>query len=358
MSGNSFRSLRGVIGGSSPEELRAPVGGVCFLLGAVLGAISLLLPHPPDGEAALWAISAMSGVMGVWWLVAGSRIPSAVIYLGEAGASALISVAVLASDISAGVYSTMYLWIALYSGYFFRPRMAALQLAWLLGTYAVALALVDHTGEYSTFTRWIFTAMTLSVATGMGSALVTQRRRVDAERTELAAERERLLERAESEARTDALTSVPNRRGLFEALDREIARAGRQNSPLCLAVIDLDNFKLFNDRYGHAEGDLLVIEAVGAWRRALRAPDVLARLGGEEFVVVLPGTDIGGARKVIDRLRSSTPRGETCSAGIARWLPGEEGDELIRRADDTMYEAKSAGRDRTILQAGVPTLST
>jgi diguanylate cyclase (GGDEF)-like protein len=338
-----------VIGGYSPDELRAPVGGILFLLGAFLGGVSLLLPHPAAGETAIWIISALSGITGIWWLLAGSRIPAAIIYLGEAGASALIGFAILASDTSASIYAANYLWIALYSGYFFRPRMAVLQLTWLLVTYGVVLALVNQTGGYSAFTRWIVTAMALGVATGMGSALVTQRRRVDAERAELEQERERLLAQAESEARTDALTSVPNRRGLFEALDREIARAGRQNSPLCLAVIDLDNFKLFNDRYGHGEGDRLLVEAVSSWRRALRAPDVLARLGGEEFVVVLPETDIGGARKVIDRLRASTPRGETCSAGIARWRPGEEGDELIRRADDTMYEAKSAGRDRTVL---------
>jgi diguanylate cyclase (GGDEF)-like protein len=352
MSSARSRSLRGVIGGYSPDQLRARVGGILFLLGALVGAISLLLPHPPEGETALWIIGALSGLTGVWWLLAGERIPTAVIYLGEAGASALISFAVLASDTSASIYAANYLWIALYSGYFFRPRMAVLQLTWLLGTYGVALALVNQTGGYSAFTRWLVTAMALAVATGMGSALVTQRRRVDAERAELARDRERMLARAESEARTDALTGVPNRRGLYEAIEREIARAGRQGRPLCLAVIDLDNFKLFNDRFGHSEGDMLLVEAVRAWGGALRGGDTLARLGGEEFVVVLPETDIGGAWRVIDRLRASTPRGETCSAGIARWRSPEKGDELIRRADDTMYEAKSAGRDRTVIQDG------
>jgi diguanylate cyclase (GGDEF)-like protein len=357
MSAAPLRSLRGVIGGYTPDELRAPVGGVLFLVGAVLGGVSLLLPHPAEGETAMWVISGLSGITGVWWLLARNRIPAAVIYLGEAGASALISLAVLASGTSSGIYPTMYLWIALYSGYFFRPRMAVLQLAWLLLTYGVALILVGNAGDYSILTRWIFTAMALSVATGMGSALLIQRRRVDAERAELSLERERMLAAAESEARTDALTGVPNRRGLFETIEREIARAGRQGSPLCLAVIDLDNFKLFNDRFGHSEGDMLLVEAVHAWGGALRGGDMLARLGGEEFVVVLPATDIGGAWKVIDRLRAGTPRGETCSAGIARWRPREKGDELIRRADDTMYEAKSAGRDRTVIQdGGVATL--
>jgi diguanylate cyclase (GGDEF)-like protein len=350
MPGSGSRSLRGVIGGYSPDELRAPVGGILFLLGAALGAISLLLPHPPDGQLALWIISGLSGITGVWWLLAGERIPAWVIYVGEAGASALISFAVIASDTSASIYAANYLWVALYSGYFFRPRMAVLQLTWLLATYGVALALVNQTGGYSAFTRWIVTAMALAVATGMGSALVTQRRRVDAERADLERERERLLARAESEARTDALTGLLNRRGLFEVIERETNRATRQNTALCLAVIDLDNFKLFNDRFGHAEGDMLLVEAARAWQAALRRSDVLARFGGEEFVVLLPETDIGGARMVIDRLRENTPRGETCSAGIARWRPGEKRDELLRRADDTMYEAKSAGRDRTFLR--------
>jgi diguanylate cyclase (GGDEF)-like protein len=150
-------------------------------------------------------------------------------------------------------------------------------------------------------------------------------------------------------SRTDPLTGAANRRHLDDELEREISRAQRSGSPLTLAFMDLDYFKRFNDTYGHAAGDALLDELVSAWRPVLRSSDLLARIGGEEFVVVLPDTDLDKARQVVERMRQGTPRRQTCSAGIAGYRPGDTAETLVARADCAMYAAKHSGRDRAVV---------
>lgn len=150
-------------------------------------------------------------------------------------------------------------------------------------------------------------------------------------------------------SRTDPLTGAANRRHLDIELQREMSRAKRSGSPLTLAFIDLDHFKRFNDTYGHAAGDALLEELVSAWRTVLRCSDLLARIGGEEFVVVLPDTDIDKAQQVVERMRQGTPRNQTCSAGIAGFKPGDTTETLVARADRAMYAAKHDGRDRVVV---------
>ncbi len=167
-------------------------------------------------------------------------------------------------------------------------------------------------------------------------------------------ERGELLERLERVARTDDLTGLPNRRAWDEELVREIARAERDGSLLCVAMLDLDHFKRYNDEHGHQAGDRLLKEATAAWQVRLRLTDVLARYGGEEFTLALPGCDPQAALTLIERLRSATPEGQTVSAGLAHWLDGESADSLVGRADGALYEAKRAGRDRIVSAAAVP----
>ncbi|MEA2290546.1 MAG: hypothetical protein QOD55_2543 [Solirubrobacteraceae bacterium] len=154
-------------------------------------------------------------------------------------------------------------------------------------------------------------------------------------------------------ARTDALTGVPNRRGWDEQLITELARAARTETPVCVALLDLDHFKDFNDRCGHPQGDRLLREVAAAWRDELRTMDVLARYGGEEFGVILPGCRLEMAAAIIDRLRALTPSGQTTSAGVVSWGPGESAEALVGRADRALYDAKRAGRDRTVLAHGI-----
>jgi diguanylate cyclase (GGDEF)-like protein/PAS domain S-box-containing protein len=157
-----------------------------------------------------------------------------------------------------------------------------------------------------------------------------------------------LLGQLEHLARTDSLTGLPNRRHWEQQLPRELARSWRDEQPICVAMLDLDHFKQYNDRRGHQAGDRLLRDASRAWRDALRPYDILARYGGEEFSVILPNCAIDDAFALVERLRSETPDGESCSAGIAEWDSHEQPEALVGRADAALYRAKRAGRNRAV----------
>ena len=144
------------------------------------------------------------------------------------------------------------------------------------------------------------------------------------------------------EAQTDPLTGLPNRR----AWDAELERALTGESAVVIAMLDFDNFKEFNDTHGHPAGDRLLKETAAAWRDQLRGGDLLARLGGEEFGLLLRDCDAATAIEVAERLRSRVSGGRTCSAGIAVAAPQEDAEAVIARADQALYEAKARGRDR------------
>ena len=154
-------------------------------------------------------------------------------------------------------------------------------------------------------------------------------------------------------ALTDALTGLANWRAWQESLDREIARAKRNGQPLCVAMLDLDRFKDFNDTHGHQAGDQLLREIARIWKAELRATDILARYGGEEFSVAFHATPLPVAAKVLARVRAGVPRRQTCSAGLAEFDGSETAQELLGRADAALYEAKAQGRDRIVIAARV-----
>jgi len=160
------------------------------------------------------------------------------------------------------------------------------------------------------------------------------------------AERAALLEEA---ALADALTGLPNRRALDGRLPLALEASGHGDDPLCLALIDLDHFKAYNDGHGHPEGDALLREAAVAWSGELRDGDVLSRYGGEEFALLLPRCAPEHARGVVERLLAATPRGQTASAGIASSRGRRDAAELLRAADDALYAAKRGGRAQVVL---------
>ncbi|NKI36335.1 GGDEF domain-containing protein [Wenzhouxiangella sp. XN79A] len=157
-------------------------------------------------------------------------------------------------------------------------------------------------------------------------------------------------------ALSDSLTRLPNRRAFFQRAEGAIREAGRNGIPVSLLMIDLDHFKRVNDRYGHHVGDRALEEFSDCLRNNARAGDLPARFGGEEFAVLLPSTDLEGARRVAERLlealhrqplRVGSDRVELrASIGVAELGPGEALDTLIKRADRALYRAKSDGRDR------------
>jgi diguanylate cyclase (GGDEF)-like protein len=163
-----------------------------------------------------------------------------------------------------------------------------------------------------------------------------------------AAEISRLVSRLEGLARTDPLTGIPNRRVWDEEVPTELERARRTGASLCLAMLDLDRFKDFNDQNGHQEGDRLLKEVAAAWRLAVRTTDLLARYGGEEFGLLLPACSMHDAIEVVQRVQAATPAAVTCSIGVASWDFHEGADELVRRADEALYAAKAGGRDRYV----------
>ena len=151
------------------------------------------------------------------------------------------------------------------------------------------------------------------------------------------------------EALTDALTGTGNRRAWDQWL--ALATSGRRDGPLAVCVVDLDHFKDYNDEHGHGAGDALLATCARAWQAELRPGDQLARIGGEEFAVLLPNTDAEGAVAVAERLRAAMPDDLTCSGGIAQWNDQESPHSLLRRADGALYTAKRGGRNR-VEQAG------
>jgi diguanylate cyclase len=154
----------------------------------------------------------------------------------------------------------------------------------------------------------------------------------------------------------DALTQVLNRRGLDRSFDVEAARADRRGEPLCLAILDVDNFKQVNDKFGHHAGDLALVHLASVIRQVIRPFDVISRYGGEEFVLLLPHTDLAQATLILTRVqRELTKRfflhnNErvliTFSAGVGAREPNEQEDALLERADKALYRAKQSGKNR------------
>ncbi|MGM0477531.1 MAG: GGDEF domain-containing response regulator [Pseudomonadota bacterium] len=161
----------------------------------------------------------------------------------------------------------------------------------------------------------------------------------------------------ERRATHDTLTDILNRRKLDEHLAHEVARHHRDHQPLALVILDIDHFKRFNDTHGHQLGDRVLIEVVNRVGGRLRATDVFGRWGGEEFLAILPDTDLKGAAALAEELReyvASTPMeegvaGVTISLGVATLEDDDSAEELLKRADDALYQAKEEGRDRIII---------
>ena len=159
-------------------------------------------------------------------------------------------------------------------------------------------------------------------------------------------ERAELIARLAAEASHDPLTGLANRRTWDEVVSREIARIGRSGSTLTVALLDLDHFKAFNDAHGHLAGDDLLRKAALRWQSRLRAGDLLARWGGEEFAVLMPDTTTTSAVSIIERLLDATPSDQTFSAGVVTTTSQADLDELMAEADAALYRAKAGGRNR------------
>lgn len=166
------------------------------------------------------------------------------------------------------------------------------------------------------------------------------------------------LDRVSTQARHDPLTGALNRKGLDEALERELSTVKRKETLLCMALLDIDNFKKLNDTLGHATGDAALSHLATVARESMRPQDTLARYGGEEFVILMPDTPLDKGIEAMTRLQRELTRRFflsgtekiliTFSAGVAQLGPEESGGDAIRRADQAMYLAKRAGKNRVL----------
>jgi diguanylate cyclase (GGDEF)-like protein len=298
----------------------APVVAMtAFLLGAtLLLAVAVLFPMS-DGapiEEGRWAIVLALALAGATWF-AGDRLPHGWL-LGEAVFVALcqgLLTAVASTPAGALADGMAFAVLAVYVGVFF-PRSAT----WFGGLAFALFGLgLLATGLPGLLTGWLVVGLTIwGLAAGLGLVSGGLQRRVE----------------------TDRLTGALNRDGLDAVAAHAFARARRRSEPLSVAVLDLDGFKQVNDSEGHASGDRLLADATHAWRGALRGEDVLARMGGDEFVLLLPGTEPDEADPVLERLREAHPVAWT--AGVAAWRPGETLASCVDRADQRLYEAKGA----------------
>ncbi|HXD53692.1 MAG TPA: GGDEF domain-containing protein [Solirubrobacteraceae bacterium] len=305
--------------------------------GATLdAAIEGLIPGDPAFSVAP-AIAAAAIVTLL--LLYGHRLPRpAMALLGPLGV--VLIAAALATTPGAGDGAVLYMWPVLWSTFFFGRRGAVGILAFIAAAHLFVLLEVPPVSSFAA--RWVDVMVSTTVVAIVVLTLVRYN--------------DRLLETLEGEARTDALTGLLNRRGFDERASLELARSRREDGCLAVASFDLDFFKRINDEWGHEVGDRVLARTAEVLRDEAREIDVVARFGGEEFVVLLPGADAVEAQGFAERVRATLAAGgpsrlptARASAGIRAARAPESIEELLRGADSALYAAKRAGRDRAMV---------
>jgi diguanylate cyclase (GGDEF)-like protein len=278
----------------------------------------------PTGLVGVAGLLAIAGGCGVWLFarrisLLGFELLAA---LGSLVTSILITHATTHGGMMLAAFA--YPWIAIYAAHFFSRRAVNAQALLISVGFGAGLLLsgLAHIAIY-----WVVVTVTIwSICILLGNLSETLRRQVG----------------------TDHLTGLLNRSGFLSAALRERALADRAGMPLTIAVIDLDDFKQVNDRGGHAAGDELLVALAREWRERMRPSDILARHGGDEFVLLLPCTELHGAEAALARLRRNEDP-VSWSVGISEWLQGEDLQAPLARADERLYDTKlvtSQGRSR------------
>jgi diguanylate cyclase (GGDEF)-like protein len=329
----------------------ARFGAMLFGASAIATVLGLLLKHQPQVDVlGLEIVVAASATIAIGLLIWGERAPLWVYMAGIAVSTVLVSIVVVSNGErhggAAGVSEIYYLWVILYAAYYLGRLATAAQVAFVALSYGVVLKIV-HPGDVAT-SRWIAT-----VGLVVGSAVVV---RLLSERIEA------LVARLHAAAHTDSLTGLANRLAFEDAYRREVARAKREGNGFALLLADLDQLKEINDRFGHHAGDQAICDTAKALRTTLRASDLPARIGGDEFAVLLPSTGVAGARVLGERLSRALcesgagERSLGLSFGVA--VPTKdchELDDVMRAADDALYDSKKAsGKGRGLLSRRTP----
>jgi diguanylate cyclase (GGDEF)-like protein len=268
----------------------------------------------------------------------GPRIPSR--WLAALGPIGVVMIAqALIGAPRSGDAAVLYVWPVVWSSFFLGRRGAIAIVAMIAVAHAVVLLSLPPSTGYPG--RWFEVMIPVCTV-----ALVVVR---------LAERNESLLARLAEEARIDALTGLLNRRGFEERAALALALAEREGTPTALAMFDIDHFKQVNDDWGHDVGDRVLARTGRMIEREARETDVVARFGGEEFVVLLTGSDLGAARSFAERVRAGLASASApglplvrVSVGVDAGRAAEDVRVLQRNADDALYRAKRSGRNRTI----------
>jgi diguanylate cyclase (GGDEF)-like protein len=322
-------------------------GGTMFIGAGVLGLLSLALPNA-DNLVPLVAVamSLAALALGVAGITLQRRLPPAGVYVLSALAVACISIFAIYGHREMTADSILpaigfYLWLVLFAGYFFPKRAVGPAIA---VTGGAATFVVFAGGLDVAYGTWFVMLSAFCLA---GLVVSNLRQRVT-----------RLLSILGRAARLDPLTGVLNRGGFEERFTQEIARARRNEEQVTLLVADIDRFKQINDRFGHVAGDAVLERVARILVDATRSHDVVARLGGEEFGVLLPKATREEGVEVAERIRHAVahmepdgcgPIAVTVSLGVATFPDdGTCRDSLFRLADAAVYAAKDMGRDRVV----------
>jgi diguanylate cyclase (GGDEF)-like protein len=330
----------------SRPDVSVRIGASLFIAGAVLSVGTMLAPHSQAAnETGFYWLGLAELLVGL--VALGLPRDAARRYappLFVIGGIVVVSASLYFNGEQSGGPATLsefyYVWPALYAGYFFGRRQIAALMALCGLAYAATLVGVMSDPAIG-LTRWI---VAMSVVLGAAVALHALRRHVDG-----------LVNALQSAALTDPLTGMLNRRGFEERFHLEIERAARTGEPFALLLGDIDHFKALNDEYGHIAGDEALAAIGAALRDGCRTIDTAARIGGEEFALLLPGTATDAGFEAAERLRLAVgtipgPSGDclTISFGVVEHpLHGEVWPQLMTGADRALYEAKASGRNRT-----------
>ena len=316
----------------SRESLFRQVG--CLVGAVLLGFMSMATRQVSPGktggllQASTLAALTVAAIILVPW----DKLPSVV---HRALPFVYLLVAVLARQATGGADSTFaqlallpVLWVAVYG------TVLELGVTTAGATAALAIPLFS---QGATDQDWVRAIAMVSIGGSIGFVLNRFFTQLRSQTSRL-----RLL------AGTDPLTGAANRRAWDEELSRALTWAQQEGMPVTVAVMDLDDFKGYNDRNGHQAGDLLLKEAAAAWQAILRVSDVLGRMGGDEFAVLLPGCTLEMGAAISQRMRHAVPAAR-CSIGVAEWDRLSGPDQLVARADAALYEAKQQGRGRVVV---------
>jgi len=310
-------------GVSTRQEMRFSAS--MWTIGAVAGLVGSLVPHGPGVNVYGWlGLSGAAAIIAFWSWHHYVELPVRVQYVLSVLAAAGVGGALLSAHHSPAVFAVASLYVlpTIYTAAFYDTRAFGIYVV----SQAILLAAIFFTSRQPAApAAWVFETLTM---TALG--LVVHRLRMAL--TQLAT--------------TDSLTGLANRRCFESQLERELALCQRSALPLCVAVIDLDHFKAINDAHGHIAGDRALNEAAVTWQRDLRKADVIARYGGDEFVVMFPSVHACDALDILSRMKTQSLG---FSAGVVEANDTAEASDLLTAADRACYTAKRAGRGRVLV---------